>query len=380
MPESPESFLQWIKRRVQLLEEAPGRVINLATSGMRTPASDAWFKRACQERSAALVDRMASTNEFGLPALKNAIRRTYRIPEDREIFLAAGASGGFRFLCESLFAGKPGAQVLIEAPTYQPLAILPPRYNATMIPVSIPTSRAPGDIVTAFTRSLRPSTAAVILTNLHNPTGSFLAREELKELARVATGISPAITIIVDETFLGLGPEPFRTGADLDPCIVTVSSLTKTFGLSLLRCGWVVAHKERYPHLNNDWVQFESIGSKVLEALGVLAFEELDGLLAQSLEHLGRNRMIVNSWAVEMNREGLLQGEPARWGCLYFPQCRSTGAADAVLGQLERDFGVLVAPGRFFDRPDHFRVGFGGDSAAIQEGLSRLTRGLRALH
>jgi hypothetical protein len=379
MPESPESFLQWIKRRVQSLEEAPGRVVNLATSGIRTTVSDGWFNRACQERLPDLVDRMTATNEFGLPALKTAIRRTYRIPEDREIFLTAGASGGFRFLCESLFAGKTGAEVLIEAPTYQPLTILPPRYNATMIPVPIPTSRRPGDIVTAFTRSLRPSTAAVILTNLHNPTGSFLTREELSDLARVATGSSPAITIIVDETFLGLGPEPFRTGADLDPCIVTLSSLTKTFGLSLLRCGWVVAHKERYPHLNDDWVQFESIGSKVLEALGVLAFDELEGLLAQSLEHLSRNRTIVSAWAADMNHEALLEGDPGRWGCLYFPKCRSSIDPNAMPGQLDRDFGVLVAPGRFFDHPDHFRVGFGGNSQSLQEGLNRLARGLRAL-
>jgi aspartate/methionine/tyrosine aminotransferase len=379
MPESLESFLQWIKRRVQLLEEAPSRVVNLATSGIRTTASDTWFKRACQDRLPTLVDRMAETNEFGLPALKNAIRRTYRIPEDREIFLTAGASGGFRFLCESLFAGNAGSEVLIEAPSYQPLVILPPRYGTTMIPVPIPTNRSLGDIVTAFTQSLRPSTAAVILTNLHNPTGSFLTREELCELARVATDISPTITIIVDETFLGLGPEPFRTGADLDPCIVTLSSLTKTFGLSLLRCGWVVAHKERYPHLNDDWVQFESIGSKVLEALGVLAFEELEGLLAQSLEHLNANRAIVNTWAADMNREGLLQGDPARWGCLYFPRCRSSVDTHAMLAQLERDFGVLVAPGRFFGKPDHFRVGFGGDPRTIEEGLNRLARGLRAL-
>jgi hypothetical protein len=116
-----------------------------------------------------------------------------------------------------------------------------------------------------------------------------------------------------------------------------------------------------------------------LEALGVLAFDELEGLLGQSLEHLHANRAIVNSWAAEMNREGLLQGDPPRWGCLYFPQCGSSIDTNAMLGRLDRDFGVLVAPGRFFDQPNYFRVGFGGNLQSLQEGLKRLACGLRAL-
>jgi aspartate/methionine/tyrosine aminotransferase len=379
----PESFVGWIKRNVVALEDAPsaGRIVNLSTSGVHTPAIDTWFERTCRERLPHLIDQMSATNEFGLPALKEAIRRTYRVPDDCEIYLTAGASAAYRLVCESLFAGRPGLEVLVESPTYQPLAILPPRYGATVVHVPIPLKRAPGELAEAFGRAVRPSTTAVVVSNLHNPTGSFLTRDELAQLARAVTSVAPKISVIIDETFLGLGPDPFRTAADLHPNIVAISSLTKTFGLGLLRCGWVIAAKERYPQLLDDWIQFESIGSKVLEALSLLAFEQLDTLLRESLEHLAKNRNLLSAGTNELVQSGMLEGEIPSSGCLYFPRWKGRTELDLVAQRLKDEFGVLVSPGRFFGEAccDHLRIGFGGTGDVVCEGLERLSRGMRAM-
>jgi aspartate/methionine/tyrosine aminotransferase len=382
MPGPPESFVGWIKRNVVSLENpAGGRIINLSTSGVRTASIDTWFQRTCQERLPSLIDRMQATNEYGLPALKDAIRRTFHVPDDREIYLTAGASAGYRLLCDSLLAGRPGLEVLVESPTYQPLAILPARFGAKITAVPIPLERTAGETVEAFARAVGPNTAALVVSNLHNPTGSFLTRNELSQLARVVTAVAPQITVIVDETFLGLGPEPFRTAADLDPCIATVSSLTKTFGLGQLRCGWVIADKGRYPQLLDDWVQFESIGSKILEALSLLAFEQLDTLLAESLEHLTMNRSLVAAGTEQLKRANLLEGEIASSGCLFFPRWQGRPEFDRIAARLREEFGVLVSPGRFFgpNCADHLRIGFGGSADVVREGLDRLTRGMQAL-
>jgi len=371
----------WIKRNVVGLEEAHDRIVNLSTSGVHTATVDTWFERTCRDRLPHLIDRMAPTNEFGLPALKSAIRQRYRVPEDREIYLAAGASAAYRLICESLFAGSGGLEVLVESPTYQPLAILPPRFGAKVVPVPIPLDRAQGDISEAFGRAVRPSTTAIVVSNLHNPTGSSLTRDELTQLARAATAVAPNITLIVDETFLGLGPEPFRTAADLHPCIVTLSSLTKTFGLGQLRCGWLIANTARYPQLLDDWIQFESIGSKILEALSVLAFERLDTLLGESLDHLAKNRNLMATSTNELRQSGLLDGEIPNSGCLYFPRWTGRTDLDVVAQRLKDDFGVLISPGRFFGDgcKDHLRIGFGGGGNVVRDGLERLSRGMRAM-
>jgi aspartate/methionine/tyrosine aminotransferase len=383
VPQSPESFVGWIKSNVVGLEEATARdrIVNLSTSGVHTATVDMWFQRICRDRLPHLIDRMGPTNEFGLPALKAAIRQRYRVPEDREIYLTAGASAAYRLICESLFAGRGGLEVLVESPTYQPLAILPPRYGAKVVDVPIPLKRAPGDLSAAFGHAVQPSTTALVISNLHNPTGSFLTRDEVGQLARAVTAIAPKITLIVDETFLGLGPEPFRTAADLHPCIVTVSSLTKTFGLGQLRCGWVIADKARYPQLLDDWIQFESIGSKILEALSVLAFEQLDTLLDEGLDHLAKNRNLMATSTNELRQSGLLDGEIPNSGCLYFSRWTGRTDLDVVAQRLKDDFGVLISPGRFFGDgcKDHLRIGFGGGGNVVRDGLERLSRGMRAM-
>jgi aspartate/methionine/tyrosine aminotransferase len=34
--------------------------------------------------------------------------------------------------------------------------------------------------------------------------------------------------------------------------------------------------------------------------------------------------------------------------------------------------GTAVVPGRFFEAPEHFRLGFGGPTNAVREGLKRI--------
>lgn len=383
MHEPSESFLRWIKRHVDWIAESPegGRIVNLAGSGVHTPATERWFESTCRERLPDVLGPMQSTNEFGLPALKRAIRRKYFIPDDREIFLTAGASAGFRLVCDALFTGATGAQVLVESPTYQPLDILPARCGAKVVRVAVPIKRAAGDVVEAFARAVRPSTTALVLTNLHNPTGSFLSRGELGELVRVAKSASPGVTVVVDETFLGLSPEPFRNDSDLDPCVVTISSLTKTFGLGQLRCGWVVADKERYPQFSEDWIRFESIGSKILEALSLVAFEQIDTLLSESLNHLERNRSLMQACTQRLRGEHLLEGDLPASGCFCFLRWTKDPSCDRLVLRLRDEFGLLISPGGFFGDGcgNYLRIGFGGATETVAEGLDRLTRGMRAM-
>ena len=50
--------------------------------------------------------------------------------------------------------------------------------------------------------------------------------------------------------------------------------------------------------------------------------------------------------------------------------------AEAFVLRLRRDHDTSVAPGRFFERPDRFRVGLAGDPANTRAGLERLAQAL----
>jgi len=45
---------------------------------------------------------------------------------------------------------------------------------------------------------------------------------------------------------------------------------------------------------------------------------------------------------------------------------------EKVFQRLREKYETSVVPGRFFEMPQHFRIGIGGPSAELREGLERL--------
>jgi aspartate/methionine/tyrosine aminotransferase len=51
--------------------------------------------------------------------------------------------------------------------------------------------------------------------------------------------------------------------------------------------------------------------------------------------------------------------------------------ADDFLHKLRAEFDTSAVPGRFFEMPDHFRIGMGVNTEMFAEGLNRISRALR---
>jgi hypothetical protein len=52
------------------------------------------------------------------------------------------------------------------------------------------------------------------------------------------------------------------------------------------------------------------------------------------------------------------------------------GKADAFLERLRSEFDTSAVPGRFFEMPDHFRIGMGVNTEMFAGGLDRISRAL----
>ena len=62
-----------------------------------------------------------------------------------------------------------------------------------------------------------------------------------------------------------------------------------------------------------------------------------------------------------------------------FPRIRGVQDTSAFAERLLREHGTAVVPGRFFEAPAHFRLGFGGPTPLVKEGLNRLGAALDEL-
>jgi hypothetical protein len=64
-----------------------------------------------------------------------------------------------------------------------------------------------------------------------------------------------------------------------------------------------------------------------------------------------------------------------KWGTTSFVRLRN-GNVDDFLERLCTDFDTSAVPGRFFEMPDHFRIGMGVDTEMFAEGLNRIASAL----
>jgi aspartate/methionine/tyrosine aminotransferase len=57
---------------------------------------------------------------------------------------------------------------------------------------------------------------------------------------------------------------------------------------------------------------------------------------------------------------------------VVFPRIRGVADITPFAERLMRERRTAIGPGVFFDAPAHFRLGYGGDTEKIREGLERL--------
>ena len=83
-----------------------------------------------------------------------------------------------------------------------------------------------------------------MLTNLHNPSSVFTSPEVMQAVIDLAA--EAGAIVLVDEVYLELtfGTGPARTSFTQGGNVVVTSSLTKAYGLSGLRAGWILAQPD----------------------------------------------------------------------------------------------------------------------------------------
>ena len=167
------------------------------------------------------------------------------------------------------------------------------------------------------------------------------------------------------------GPRP-APAATLSPAFVSTSSLTKSYGLASLRCGWTLASPELTRRIRRVRDVVDVWGAIPSDRLAVVAFEHLDALGTRARRIVDANRAALIAWL--SGRADLECAAPR--STLAFPRLRGIADADPFCRELLARAGTAVAPGRFFGAPAHFRIAFGGAPEIVREGLSRLSRTL----
>lgn len=374
-------YMEWAKL------QSAGKY-NLATSGMISlPLAELGVKIEDLEINGPSI--------YGYDPLLKAIAGRYRVPQESVVSAVGTSLANYLALAAIT---EPGDEVLIERPSYGPILDVAQYLGLTVRRFDRPAEKNFALDLADLERQLTPRTRAVVICNMHNPSGAFIPNSVLGEVAALARKTNTYI--VVDEVYREMlfEREP-QTAFHLDPeRFIITNSLTKAYGLSGLRCGWLLAPPaiaERMWHIND---LHGATFAHPAELLSVMAFAQLDQISARMKALLDTNRALLKSF-LDSRRDldyfwpeygtivfpRLRTGDKSRWSAAS-PGCgdrtspegdnSSTDNIDGFCAMLRNDFDTSVVPGRFFEMPDHFRMGVGIATEAVSDALNQLGQAL----
>ncbi len=284
---------------------------------------------------------------------------------------ANGASGANFQVCAALL--EPGADVLVEQPGYEPLQAGARLLGARIVKFDRPFADGFAVDPDRVRAALTPRTRMIVITSPNNPTGVVTPPEVLAEVGRIAGTVGAYV--LVDEVYRSAAGAGAPAAATLGDRFITSSSLTKTFGLSSLRCGWTIAAPEIADRIRRTWDIIDGSRALPAESLAVLAVAQADRLLARAEALLDTNRRALRAFMDAS--PGIEYVDPGS-GTLLFPRIKGVDDAGRFVERLHAERATAVVPGAFFDAPAHFRIGVGGPPDVVAEGLARVRAALGA--
>jgi aspartate/methionine/tyrosine aminotransferase len=307
-------------------------------------------------------------NSYGYAPLQQAIAAYHGVDPDC-VVESAGTSMANHLAMATII--ESGDEVLIEHPAYGPILDAARYLEANVKRFRRLEENGWAIDLAELRRCVTPKTRLIVITNLHNPTSVLTPNSVLLEIGEIARSIGALV--LVDEVYRDAVYENTpRTSFQLGPEFLVTSSLTKVYGVSGLRCGWILAQPDlawRMRRLNN---LYSATPVHPGELLSVATFQHLGLLRERARRIVEADRKLLDDF---LKQQSSLSAVSTPWGTTSFPRLVN-GNTDAFLKCLHTKFDTSAVPGRFFEMPDYFRIGIGVNTEMFAEGLNRLSRAL----
>jgi aspartate/methionine/tyrosine aminotransferase len=358
MTPKTSDFMHWAKTR-------PKAKFDLALSGiLNLPFAELDVKLSDLE--------LHGDNAYGYRPLVDALASHRHVAPENVVTVSGGTSMANHLAMAALLSH--GDEVLIEQPTYDPLLAIAEYLGAN-------TKRFPRRFEDGFKidiveleKQITPRTRLVVLTNLHNPSSALVEETTLRQIGQRARDVGARV--LVDEVYLeAMFENPPESAVLLGPEFVATSSLTKGYGLSGLRCGWILAEPELAKRIRRLDDIFAASAPNVMERLSVAAVAQLPKIAARANALLETNRRTLDDFFTTRDDVDFV---PTKFGTTSFPRLRN-GNADQLCSLLIEKYETAVVPGRFFESPNHIRIGMCCEPELFTAGVERLGKALDEL-
>jgi aspartate/methionine/tyrosine aminotransferase len=349
-------YLEWARTHM-------GRVrIDLAKSNV---------KAVTKEELGLTLDaiELACADEEGVVELRELLAKRYGLGR-ANVLVTSGATMGIFLACAAVI--QPGEQVILESPNYEPLYRAAAQKGAEIKMLERRFERGFQVEMEELERKVGRGTRAILLTNLHNPSGVATSPEKMMSIGQIARDYGA--TVIVSEVYLDNAFTPdVRPAATYGPNMVSIGSLSKVYGLGGLRVGWLAGPEAviRKARLALDYIECDLPAPS--ETIALAALRKAPELIQRCRQIVRRNVAVVEEWVARREDVSWVKPDGGTVCMIKLP----AGVEGQELSNLLREkYSTLVVPGEFFWIRGFVRVSCGMDEEVLRAGLKNLGKAI----
>ena len=295
--------------------------------------------------------------------LRSAVAATYESVDAADVLTFAGAEEALFWALQEL-AG-PGDHAIVTVPNYQSTESIPLAAGADVSGLLLRAENAWGLDMDELRSLLRPETRLVVVNWPNNPTGGVARPEDFRALVELCD--ERGIRLLSDEVYRGVELDPARMlpqAADLSETAVSLSVMSKAYGLPGLRIGWLACRdRELLGRLERRKHYTSICNAGPSEALATIALRNGEALRARTRATLAANLPLFEAFFADWDE--LFEWEPLTGGCVCFPRYLGQEGVEEFCRALLEEAGVVLLPASIFASPlaevpaDRFRIGLG---------------------
>ena len=310
----------------------------------------------------------------GHPSLRKEIAKLYGGNNLDNVAVTTGASEANFAIIAHLVGPKD--HIIVEHPTYPSLYQVARSLGRDLTLFKLDWDNEFRPDMDKLRKLVKSNTKLISLTHPNNPTGSVITEAEIREAIEIAE--DAGAYLMLDETYRNLmfdTPPPLA--ASMSPNAISLTSMSKTWGLPGIRIGWAVADRPIIEAIIAVREQITICNSAIGEAIAKEVLHKKDEVLAIIMKAVRTNFKIVKDW---MDSQDWLEWIEPKSGVIGAPRLRKGGSTDELCELLVTKYRTFTVPGSRMEMDGYFRLGFGGEQEELVKGLKQLGKALKEIH
>jgi len=288
------------------------------------------------------------------------------------VLLTNGAAGALFIINSSLLTAED--HLIVVRPNYATNIEVPRTIGCSISFIDLCFEEAWRLDPQKIAAAIQSNTKLISITSPHNPTGMLMSEEEINSIISIAEQHN--IHLLIDETYRDTCFEtPYSVTAAKSKQVISVSSLSKAFGLPGLRMGWLITQDETMMERFLAAKEMIYISNSALdEEVAYQFYIEKEKFATKINQKAMINFQLLKEW---LQKETRVEAILPEGGVVCFPRFKEDLNIDTAkfYNTLMNIYQTMVGPGHWFEMPDSYmRIGFGWtDNIIFKQGLENIS-------